>query len=210
MLVEKLFIQSKLMRKIIVHFYDRKENGVWRSSSVRKLFKEYKQIDAGFGSYGWASDMIEGPATIGNYTSIGKNVRRISVNHMVDYATMHPCVFNPEFGWVSKDDRKRSQIHIGNDVWIGDNVMILPSCRTIGDGAVVAAGAVVTKDIPPYEIWGGVPAYCLKRRFSDDIIEGLQRTQWWDLPEEKLKTLKDYFADPKRLIDMLSENSNVR
>ena len=208
MLVGKLFKRSRLMRKIIVHFYDRKENGVWRSSSVRKLYKEIKQVDAGYGSYGWTSDLIEGPATIGKYTSIGKNVRRISVNHKVDYATTHPCVFNPAFGWVSEDDRKRNHIQIGNDVWIGDNVMILPSCRIIGDGAVVAAGAIVTKDIPPYEIWGGVPASCIKHRFSEDIVEGLQKSQWWNLPEENLKTLKDYFADPKMLIDKLNEISN--
>ena len=55
---------------------------------------------------------------------------------------------------------------------------------------------------------GGVPAYCLKRRFSDDIIAGLQKIQWWDLPEEKLKPLKDYFADPEMLIEKLGEESN--
>lgn len=153
MLVEKLFKRSKLMRKIIVRFYDRKENGVWRSS-VRKLYKEHKEIDAGYGSYGWTSDLIEGPATIGSYTSIGKNVRRISVNHKVNYATTHPCVFNTAFGWVSEDDRKRTHIQIGNDVWIGDNAVILPGCKSIGNGAVIAAGAIVTKDIPAYEILG--------------------------------------------------------
>ena len=139
----------------MVWFYARKENGIYRSATIRKLYEKNRNITAGYGSYGWTSDMIDGPANIGAYTSIGKNVRRICVNHLANYATTHPCVFNPVLGWVDKDPRKETHIDIGNDVWIGDNVTILPSCTAIGNGAVVAAGAVVSKNIPPYEIWGG-------------------------------------------------------
>ena len=155
MLIEKMFVHSKYLRKLIVKFYSSKEGGVFRSSTIRYLYKKYRDIDAGYGSYGWTTDLFDGPAIIGKYTSIGKNVTRICVNHPLKYATTHPCAFNPVFGWVKSDPRKKKLIHIGNDVWIGDNVTILPSVTYIADGAVVAAGAVVTKNIPPYEIYGG-------------------------------------------------------
>lgn len=155
MLIDELFIRSTFYRKILVWFYARKEGGVWRSKTIRQLYAKNKAITAGFASYGWTSDLIDGPATIGNYTSIGKNVRRICVNHLISSATTHPCIFNPVFGWVNKDSREKTQINIGNDVWIGDNVIILPSCTHIGNGAIIAAGAVVTKNVPPFEIWGG-------------------------------------------------------
>ena len=202
-----MFNCSKITRKALIWLYAKREGGVFRSPSIRKLYEKNRGIKAGYASYGWASDTIDGPATIGNYTSIGKNVRRICVNHLPSYATTHPCVFNPVLGWVDRDPRERAHIDIGNDVWIGDNVTILPSCAFIGNGAIIAAGAVVTKNVPPYEIYGGVPAHCLKHRFSDEIIEGLERVQWWNLPEEKLKSLKELFSDPTELIKALDQGT---
>lgn len=75
---------------------------------------------------------------------------------------------------------------MGNDVLIGSHSLILGGV-TIGNGAVVAAGAVVTKDVPPYAIVGGVPASIIKYRFSQDIINKLQELRWWDWPEERLR-----------------------
>lgn len=205
-MIDELFNRSRFFRKLMVWFYARKENGIYRSATIRKLYEKNRNITAGYGSYGWTSDMIDGPANIGAYTSIGKNVRRICVNHLANYATTHPCVFNPVLGWVDKDPRKKTHIDIGNDVWIGDNVTILPSCTAIGNGAVVAAGAVVSKNIPPYEIWGGVPARCIKRRFPEDIARRLEETEWWNLSEDKLKAYKDYFAKPEELIRALEKD----
>ena len=104
---------------------------------------------------------------------------------------------------MSQDKRQKSELYIGNDVWIGDNVIILPSVHSIGNGAIIAAGAVVTKDIPSYEIWGGAAAHFLKRRFPLDLSERLEKVQWWNLPEERLKELKDFFASPEELIKIL-------
>lgn len=73
----------------------------------------------------------------------------------------------------------KHKIIIGNDVWIGANVVILRGV-TVGDGAILAAGAVVTKDVPPYTIVGGVPAKVIKKRFDDEIIERLEKIQWWN------------------------------
>ena len=72
-----------------------------------------------------------------------------------------------------------------NDVWIGYEAVILAGV-TIGDGAIIGARAVVTKDVPPYTIVGGVPAKFIRKRFSDDTINELLSMRWWDLPPEKI------------------------
>lgn len=79
----------------------------------------------------------------------------------------------------------RGDIMIGNDVWIGYDAVVLAGV-TVGDGAIIAARAVVTKDVPPYTIVGGVPARPIRRRFSDSEIDQLLELKWWDWPEEKI------------------------
>lgn len=82
--------------------------------------------------------------------------------------------------WDNKGD-----INIGNDVWIGYEAVILAGV-TVGDGAVIGTRAVVTKDVPPYTVVGGVPAKPIKRRFSEERIDQLLKMRWWDWPEEKI------------------------
>ena len=84
--------------------------------------------------------------------------------------------------WDNKGD-----IVIGNDVWIGYEAMIL-SGVTIGDGAIIGTRAVVTKDVPPYTIVGGVPARMIRKRFSDEDVKTLQEMKWWDWPVEKISS----------------------
>ena len=87
---------------------------------------------------------------------------------------------------------EKEQTTIGNDVWIGNNVTIL-SGVDIGDGAVIAAVAVVTKDVPPFAIVGGVPAKILKYRFSDELIKELEQLKWWDKGIDWVEKHKDIF-----------------
>lgn len=82
--------------------------------------------------------------------------------------------------WDNKGD-----INIGNDVWIGYEAVILAGV-TVGDGAVIGTRAVITKDVPPYTVVGGVPAKPIKRRFSEERIDQLLKMRWWDWPEEKI------------------------
>ena len=89
--------------------------------------------------------------------------------------------------WDNKGD-----IIIGNDVWIGYEAVILAGV-SIGDGAIIGARAVVTKDVPPYTIVGGVPAKSIKKRFSDETISSLLSIQWWNWSKEKIsKNIKIY------------------
>ena len=79
----------------------------------------------------------------------------------------------------------KGDIVVGNDVWIGYEAVILAGV-TIGDGAIIATRAVVTKDVPPYTIVGGVPAKPIRKRFSDEEIDQLLELKWWDWPPEKI------------------------
>ncbi len=88
--------------------------------------------------------------------------------------------FCSDKAWDNKGD-----IIIGNDVWIGYEAVILAGI-TIGDGAIIGARAVVTKDVPPYSIVGGVPARLIRKRFSDETIAALMSMRWWDLPEQEI------------------------
>ena len=91
-------------------------------------------------------------------------------------------------------------VTIGCDVWIGMNCIVMDGV-TIGDGAIVAAGAVVTKDVPPFAVVGGVPAKVLKYRFAPEIIARLLDVKWWNLPDEEITRIKDLFHIPNPTLE---------
>ena len=90
-------------------------------------------------------------------------------------------------------------VHIGNDVWIGQNVLLKGGIR-IGDGAIIAMGAVITKDVPPFAIVGGVPARVIRYRFSQSDIEQITQTQWWNKEDQWLKCHAHLFSNPQKFL----------
>jgi len=131
-------------------------------------------------------------AQIGRFTAIANHVRIGAPNHPMDRASQHRFTYCPEYydAQAERDngffaDRRADRVIIGNDVWIGHGVIVLPGLK-VGDGAVLAAGAVVTKEVPPYTIVGGVPAKMIRARFAADIAAQLQAIAWWNWPLEKL------------------------
>lgn len=130
---------------------------------------------------------------IGKFCSIACGAKFLfnSANHTLGSLSTYPfAIFFDEWGLRMQDvtdawDNK-GDIVIGNDVWIGYEAVILAGV-TIGDGAVIGARAVVTKDVPPYTIVGGVPARPIRKRFADDVIEKLLALRWWDWPPEKIQ-----------------------
>ena len=129
---------------------------------------------------------------IGKFCSIACGAKFLfnSANHTLSSLSTYPFpLFFEEWGLEKKNDAdswdNKGDIVVGNDVWIGYEAVIL-SGVTIGDGAVIGARAVVTKDVPPYTIVGGVPAKPIKKRFSEESIKKLQSIRWWDWPKEKI------------------------
>lgn len=130
---------------------------------------------------------------IGRYCSLacGSKFLFTSGNHaLASLSTYTFPIFYEEWGLDAKDicgawDNK-GDIFVGNDVWIGFEAVIL-SGVTIGDGAIIGARAVVTKDVPPYTIVGGVPAKTIRKRFDDRTIEKLLSLRWWDRDETTVK-----------------------
>jgi acetyltransferase-like isoleucine patch superfamily enzyme len=122
---------------------------------------------------------------IGKYCSISNHVVMDDGMQLhTNWATTSSLHFH--FYRTLVDGFSKGDIEIGNDVWIGMGALIMSGVH-IADGAVVAARAVVTKDVPPYAIVGGVPARILKYRFSFDVIQKFLKLKWWDWPDEKVK-----------------------
>ncbi len=137
--------------------------------------------------YHWGEDAR---LVIGKFCSIAEHVTIfLGGNHRTDWKTTYPfSALTEQFPGASHikgHPATKGDVVIGNDVWIGYGSIILSGVE-IGDGAVVAAGAVVTKKIGPYEIWGGNPAKLIGKRFSDAQIASLQKEAWWNWPIDKI------------------------
>lgn len=131
--------------------------------------------------------------TIGRYGSIADGVEiLLGGNHRTDWATTYPFPalpgLWPEAKGMDGHDATRGDVTIGHDVWLGSQVMIM-SGVSIGHGAVIAARAVVTKDVAPYAVVGGNPAREIRKRLPEADIAALLASRWWDLPEAEVKAL---------------------
>ncbi|WP_297323743.1 chloramphenicol acetyltransferase [uncultured Bartonella sp.] len=125
---------------------------------------------------------------VGRFCSIASNVRLNALEHPMERASTHKMTYRPNeyFRFMTLDSAFRERRHskrvvIGHDVWVGHGAVIMPDIA-IGHGAVIGANAVVTKDVIPYEIVGGVPARHIRMRFPDDIIQQLLDLSWWNWP----------------------------
>lgn len=145
--------------------------------------------------------------TIGSFCSIASNVSIGGASHPLTWVSTSPAFYKGRDS-ISKrlasleygESKIKNCTVIGNDVWIGEGAMIKAGVN-IANGAVVGMGAVVTKDIGPYEIWAGNPARCIRKRFSEELIVRLEKSFWWDWPEEKLRRYAMFFDSPEKLLD---------
>lgn len=140
-------------------------------------------------SYVRGGRLSGGLKSIGRYCSIAPGLTAGDSNHPTNWLSTHPFQHGgsklfqqwtkkPEHDFVKLEQGARYASHIGNDVWIGANVMLMPGV-TLGDGSIVGAGAIVTRDVPPYAIVAGSPAKVIRYRFEPHIIEQLLELQWW-------------------------------
>ncbi len=156
------------------------------------FYRDSMARDCQFGDFVYVGDgSILNHVTVGKFCSIGPSVKIGPGMHPTRFVSTFPAFYSMgEQCRISFADREYfdadRRVMIGNDVWIGANAIIMNGV-TIGDGAVVAAGAVVTKDVQPYTIVGGVPAILIKNRFDEDTIHFLQNLRWWDRDVEWLR-----------------------
>jgi len=157
----------------------------------------YGKYDIGEYTYGAPTIIDNGEELrIGRFCSIAQGVTIVlGGEHGMDGASTYPLFYMfPGKNIQQPGKISKGPINIGNDVWIGTNALIL-SGVTIGNGAVIAAGSVVTKDVPAYAVVGGVPARTIKMRFDDATITRLQATQWWECSLAELSGLSRLFAE---------------
>lgn len=213
----KIIIPSLLLRTIKNYIIILSNNYLCLGSNV-------KIINSVFGKYNTISDdVVLNNVKIGdftyvskdsniNYTEIGKfcsiagNVKVGLGQHPSKiFVSTHPIFFSIlKQGQITFADinyfKEYDNTKIGNDVWIGENVIILGGVN-VGDGAIIAAGAVVSKDVPPYSIVGGIPAKVIKYRFKYDEIQFLLESRWWDLNIEVLKKNFLLFHDVRKFMN---------
>lgn len=164
----------------------------------------------GYGS-GISKNSFFQQCKIGRYVCMGPDVKMAIGQHPTKkFVSIHPAFYAKRaqmgFTYVYQDKFKEHKyaegqffLVIGNDVWIGSYVRIVEGV-TIGDGAIIAAGAVVTKDVPPYAIVGGVPAKIIKYRFDEETIKKLLELKWWEKDQAWIKSHADDFDDVKKLL----------
>lgn len=187
----KVIYKGSLIKKL------NKENNILIRSDMASLKAHYgknvrvdpgtivtEDVSIGDESYVNRNSSLEN-CEIGKYCSISEGVFISTWEHNYKAVSTHPFAESEEFR-----KRKRDKVIIGNDVWIGLRAIVMEGVH-IGDGAVIGAGAVVTKNVMPYEIVGGIPAKHIKWRTDPETIQFLGEYRWWDKSKEQLEGIKD-------------------
>lgn len=198
-------------RRIVIHH----ETPVQINNAPMLIYK-----DIYIGAYSFMrSGIVKHVKKIGRYCSIGPNVTIGEGEHPTTWLTSSPVAYYDLFKWDPKEqgllkkravkqtpENDKSVTHglttIGNDVWIGANAVIRRGV-TIGDGAIVASGAVVSKDVEPYTIVGGIPAKVIRKKFDDKIVEDMMRVKWWEFNVNDLAGIP--FDDPATCLQIIEE-----
>lgn len=221
---------SQIKRRLIICFYKLKYRktglGLGKEACIlgrTSSFEGQNRIgerstfhgSMGYGSYIGRSSQLH--ATIGRYCCISDRVNSITGTHPTEtFVSIHPAFYakqiHKELSYVQETSfiqnrynpvDGRTAVYIGNDVWIGCDVTLLGGIR-IGDGAIVAAGAVVTRDVEPYTIVGGVPAKPIRKRFTEEQIAFLQAFRWWDRDQKWIRENSTLFQNIEKLMKRYS------
>lgn len=149
---------------------------------------------------------------MGKYCSISWDVTIGAINHPYNTISTHAFPYVKRIGFVKEDNQNHKKTLIGNDVWVGCNSVILSGVK-VGDGAIIGAGSVVTKDVPDYAIVVGVPAKIIKYRFKEEIRNKLKEIEWWNLPYQTIKSNIQIFQRPlddKTLEELVNLKANIK
>jgi virginiamycin A acetyltransferase len=147
-------------------------------------------VGPGTGINGRSTFKGGGPVDIGAYTSVSERVIIITNDHRLTGANVL-LGLNHRFGWAPELTRV-DRVAVGNAVWIGDRVTILPGV-SIGDGAILAAGSVITRDVESFTVVAGVPARPIRPRFAPEVSQTLADIAWWTWPEARIARNREFF-----------------
>ncbi|MGR3315898.1 chloramphenicol acetyltransferase [Roseovarius indicus] len=176
---------------------------------TESTFGRYCEIGQGsrvqhtvMGDYSYCDRLCDiANAEIGKFANVASFVRLGASDHPLDRASLHHFMYRSAYYWPDEADdaawfeaRRARRVVIGHDTWIGHNAQVKPEV-TVGHGAVVAAGAVVTKDVAPFMIVAGVPAKPMRERLPGPVAERMMALAWWDWDHERLRAaLADFRA----------------
>ncbi len=188
----------RFLRERVLKIAKQMEGGECFSRTLRRIFKSYHGVEIGAYTMGgcFRPGAFDSNTRIGRYSSIARVVRSFNRDHPSSHKSTHALFFNPNLGITDRDTLERSSLEIGSDVWIGHNAIIPPHVRHIGDGAVIGAGAVLNKDVPPFAVVVGNPSRVVRYRFSRDIIDKLLAEKWWAKDLEELRAVWNEFQHP--------------
>jgi phosphonate metabolism protein (transferase hexapeptide repeat family) len=157
--------------------------------------------ESAIGDYTYLMERVQlDYATVGKFTSVAADARLGPTNHPMDRPTAHHFTYRAGRYDLGEDDpavfewRADQPVTVGHDVWIGHGAIVLPDV-SVGDGAVVGAGTVVTEDVDPYTVVAGVPAEQIGRRFSEAVAARVAATEWWEWDHDRLRERLDDFRD---------------
>lgn len=167
------------------------------------------------GSYSYIASNCRINAKIGKFCSIASGVKTVEGFHPTNLISTSPALYSIGkqcgYSFVDKmlvddciyaDQDHKIACVIGNDVWIGEDVLIKGGV-TIGDGTIIAMGSVVANDVPPYSIYGGIPAKEIRKRFNDDEISKLLKIEWWNKSDSWLREHHSLFMAPDSFFNSL-------
>ncbi|OLT21971.1 hypothetical protein BJF81_14090 [Ornithinimicrobium sp. CNJ-824] len=196
MLVQ-LYGRGSTGRSTARRLINRLEGGEIYSDTLRDIFRRYHGVDVGAYTHGgcFVPHAFGPRTTIGRYSSVARTAFAATLDHPTQLKGMHGFFFNPNLGYTDHV-REYSPLDIGSDVWLGHNSIISSSVARIGHGAVVGAGAVVFKDVPPYAVVVGNPGRVVRHRFDPETIAALLEERWWERDLEELRPRRASFTAP--------------
>lgn len=206
MLTKIEYVLSKVIKKL--HLRAIKKSSIHHTSSVAAGTQFIISNMDKYSFCGYDCTIIN--TDIGKFCSIAGNCEIGGENHSIDWISTSP-VFNEnrdqisqKFSYHKFETSKKTTI--GHDVWIGSRCLIKAGV-TIGTGSVIGMGSVVTRDVPPYEIWAGNPARLIRKRFSDEIIEELLKLKWWEFDNSTLYKYAEYANDVSAFIAAVNKDA---
>jgi acetyltransferase-like isoleucine patch superfamily enzyme len=156
---------------------------------------------------------LNGVESIGRYCSLAPAISISGQHHPIDWVSTNPFLYRSDRGIITTNKlipdelrARNKKIRIGNDVWIGNRATILRPC-ILGDGCVIAAGALVNRDVPPYAIVAGVPARIIRYRLPEELIQPMLEIAWWNWSLDKIRECVEDFYDPTEFVRKWQDHS---